>query len=130
MVSINLDTLEVIASAARRPVYLTKDQDVIQINGAKRSIGDVEPLIRKRAFVNETYQLHRGDTIYMYSDGYSDQFGGPEGDKMKNSKVKRFLRAIHDDDIDEQSLTIQELFTQWKGDYPQTDDVLFIGIKL
>lgn len=130
MVSINLDTLEVIASAARRPVYLTKDQDVIQINGAKRSIGDVEPLIRKRAFVNETYQLHRGDTIYMYSDGYSDQFGGPKGDKMKNSKVKRFLRAIHDDDIDEQSLTIQELFTQWKGNYPQTDDVLFIGIKL
>lgn len=130
LVSINLETLEVITSAARRPIIITKDQEIISIPGTKRSIGDVERLIRKRSFTNERIQLHRGDNIYMFSDGYSDQFGGPEGDKLKTSKVKRFLRAIHDDDIDEQSLTIQELFTQWKGDYPQIDDVLFIGIKL
>lgn len=130
IVSINLETCEVEVSSARRPVIITKDQEVLTFNGTKRSIGDVEPLIRKRKFESEKYQLHRGDSIYMYSDGYSDQFGGADGDKMKNSKVKRFIRAIHDDDIDEQSLTIQELFTQWKGDYPQTDDVLFIGLKL
>ncbi|MDO4462814.1 MAG: SpoIIE family protein phosphatase [Bacteroidia bacterium] len=130
LVSINLKTLEVITSAARRPIIITRDQEIISVAGTKRSIGDVERLIRKRQFVNERFQLHRGDGIYMFSDGYTDQFGGPEGDKLKVSKVKRFLRAIHDDDIDEQCLTIQELFTQWKGDYPQIDDVLFIGIKL
>lgn len=130
LVSINTETCEVTVSAARRPIIITKDQEVITYSGTKRSIGDVEPMIRKRKFENAVYQLHRGDTIYMYSDGYSDQFGGADGDKMKNSKIMRFVRAIHDDDIDEQSLTIQELFTQWKGDYPQTDDVLFIGLKL
>ncbi|MCF0190030.1 MAG: SpoIIE family protein phosphatase [Marinilabiliaceae bacterium] len=130
LVSINLKTLNLTASAARRPVIIIKDQEIITMRGQKRSIGDADEIVRCRKFVDETYQLHRGDTIYLFSDGYSDQFGGPEGEKMKSTKIKRFLRAIHNDDMDEQCLTVQELFTQWKGDYPQTDDVLFIGIKL
>lgn len=130
IVSINLKTKKVVSSAARRPIIIIKDQDILHIQGTKRSIGDTEDILRSRNFTDTETQLHTNDVIYMYTDGYSDQFGGSDGAKMKNTKIKKFLRAIHDDDMDEQSLTVQELFTQWKGDYPQTDDVLFIGIKL
>ena len=64
----------------------------------------------------------------MYSDGYSDQFGGRNGEKLKNSMVERFLSKICQDDMDQQSLAIQEMFVQWKGDFPQTDDVTFVGL--
>ena len=84
----------------------------------------------ERQFTNTETQLHTGDTIYMYTDGYSDQFGGSNCKKMKSNKIKKFLRALHDDDMEEQCLAVQELFTQWKGDNPQTDDVLFIGLKI
>lgn len=130
IVSINLKTKLIRASSARRPVIVIKDQDIITIQGVRRSVGDTEEVFRMRQFVDTEVQLHSGDTIYMYSDGYSDQFGGNDGAKLKNNKVKKFLRAIHDDDMDEQSLTMQELFMQWKGDYPQTDDVLFMGLRL
>lgn len=130
LVSINLVTHEVISSAARRPLIMIRDQEIITIKGTKRSVGDVEPVIRERKFENTHTQLHENDAIYMYTDGYSDQFGGQEGEKMKDTKIKRFLRAIHDEDMDEQCLTVQELFTQWKADNPQIDDVLFIGIKI
>lgn len=130
LLSINLRTKSIRACSARRPIVVIKDQDIITILGIKRSIGDTEPIFRERAFVDTELQLHSGDCIYMYSDGYSDQFGGNDGAKLKNTKVKKFLRAIHDDDMDEQSLTMQELFMQWKGYYPQTDDVLFMGLRL
>lgn len=130
IVSINLNTYETTIGAARRPVIVIKDNDILTIKGTKRSIGDTEPIIRERKFTDTTIKLHKDDVIYMYTDGYNDQFGGQDGGKMKNQKIKKFLRAIHDDDMDEQCLTVQELFTQWKSDYPQTDDVLFIGIKL
>lgn len=130
IVSINLKTKMVISSAARRPIIMIKDQEIINIKGSRRSIGDTEQVIAQRPFVDTATQLHTGDTIYMYTDGYSDQFGGSNCKKMKSNKIKKFLRTLHDDDMEEQCLTVQELFTQWKGDNPQTDDVLFIGLKI
>lgn len=129
-ISLNVKTKELRVSSAKRPVIVIRDQEMIQVNGTKRSIGDTEPIIHDRPFTDTTIQLHTNDNIYMYSDGYSDQFGGKDGSKMKNNKIKGFLRAIHDDDMDEQGLTMQDFFTQWKGDQPQTDDVLFMGIKV
>ena len=130
VVSINLKDKSVKISSAKRPVIVIRDQEMIQVTGTKRSIGDTEPIIHNRSFTDTEIQLHTNDVIYMYSDGYSDQFGGKDGSKMKNSKIKGFLRAIHDNDMDEQGLTMQDFFTQWKGDHPQTDDVLFMGIKI
>ena len=130
IVSIDLNSKLVLSSAAKRPIIMIKDQDILQIKGTRRSIGDTEKAITERQFTNTETQLHTGDTIYMYTDGYSDQFGGSNCKKMKSNKIKKFLRAQHDDDMEEQCLAVQELFTQWKGDNPQTDDVLFIGLKI
>lgn len=130
LVAINVETKRVRVSAARRPIIIIRDQNIVTFSGTRRSIGDVDELLCERKFVTEEFKMHADDCIYMYSDGYNDQIGGKDGVKLNHAKIKHFIRAIHDDDMDEQGLTIQELFTQWKADYPQVDDVLFIGIKL
>lgn len=130
LVAINVKTKYVRVSAARRPIIIIRDQNIVTFSGTRRSIGDVDALLCERKFVTEEFKMHEDDCIYMYSDGYNDQIGGKDGVKLNHAKIKHFIRAIHDDDMDEQGLTIQELFTQWKADYPQVDDVLFIGIKL
>ena len=116
-------------AAARRPIVFFQGNTLHTVRGTKRSVGDLDPKLRKRKFETTTAQLQPGDLFYMYTDGYSDQFGGQNGEKMKNSRIERFLESIHRDSMDEQNLTIQEIFVQWKGDLPQTDDVLFVGIK-
>lgn len=117
-------------AAARRPVIVVRNGELTTLRGTKRSIGDLDPSLRERQFETSNIQLSTGDLFYLYTDGYSDQFGGPNGEKMKNSRIERFLSAVHDDSMDEQNLTIQEFFMQWKGDYPQTDDVLFVGVRV
>ncbi len=128
--SINLNTKLVTVAGARRPVIIFKNHEQIVVRGTKRSIGDTDPIIHSRFFIDTEIQLSKGDVIYMFSDGYSDQIGGEKNEKMTVKRVERMLNTIHDDDMDEQNITMQELFTQWKGDYPQIDDVLFIGIKI
>lgn len=127
---IDTDTKLTMVASARRPVFIMRDETMIEITGTRRSIGETEPEFRQRQFENETYQLHADDSIYMYTDGYSDQFGGMNSEKLKKGRIKKLIRSMHNDDIDAQGLTIQELFVQWKGDMPQTDDVLFMGIRL
>lgn len=117
-------------AAARRPIVFFQGNTIHTVRGTKRSVGDLDPKLRKRKFETTTAQLQPGDLVYMYTDGYSDQFGGQNGEKMKNSRIEKFLESIHGDSMDEQNLTIQEIFVQWKGDLPQTDDVLFVGIKV
>lgn len=130
LVALDLAAHTVRVASARRPVVLVKDGVLSTIKGTRRSIGDLEPIVRRRQFETTELQLRKGDKIYMYTDGYSDQFGGQSGEKLKNSMVERFLSKICDDDMDQQSLSIQEMFVQWKGDFPQTDDVTFVGLSV
>ena len=127
---LNVVTHDVQFAAARRPIIIIHNGIQTTIRGTRRSIGDTEPVIRCRPFETTRMKLRKYDKIYMYTDGYSDQFGGLNGEKLKNTKIEHLLSSICDDDMDQQSLTIQEAFTQWKGDYPQNDDVTFIGISV
>lgn len=130
IISLNTKTKVLNVAAAKRPVIVIRDQEMIEVKGTKRSIGELEAIIHERKFEDTEIQLHTNDTIYMFSDGYSDQFGGQNNSRLNLKNIKRFLRATHNDDMDEQCLTMQDFFTQWKGDYPQTDDVIFIGIMV
>jgi len=130
VLSLNTKTKVATISSARRPVIVIKDQEMVEIKGVRRSIGETDSEIKRKTFEDTTIQLHSNDTIYMFSDGYTDQFGGQNNSRLNINNTKRFLRAIHNDDMDEQGLTMQEFFTQWKGDFPQTDDVLFMGIMI
>ena len=83
-----------------------------------------------KEFIDQEFKLKKGDIVYMFSDGYPDQFGGPLGRKFKMVRLKNLLRDIHDKPMDEQYNYIKSNFFLWKEDLDQVDDVLFMGVKI
>lgn len=74
--------------------------------------------------------LYKGDTIYIFTDGFQDQFGGEKGKKFKTSRLKELLLSIQKSSMDEQRKLIHERFISWKGKLEQVDDVCIIGIRI
>jgi serine phosphatase RsbU (regulator of sigma subunit) len=81
-------------------------------------------------FQQQEMVLQKGDMIYLSSDGYYSQFGGPRNTLMKTSGYKRILRSFQGFDIPHQRQIIEENFFAWKGNVIQTDDVLVIGLQV
>ncbi|MCB0401305.1 MAG: SpoIIE family protein phosphatase, partial [Flavobacteriales bacterium] len=71
-----------------------------------------------------------GDTIYIFSDGYADQFGGENGKKMKTVNFKKLLLSVQGESMEKQRQLINEAFENWKGSLDQLDDVCIIGVRL
>jgi serine phosphatase RsbU (regulator of sigma subunit) len=82
-----------------------------------------------RPFTGHEINLKSGDTVYLFSDGYADQFGGPRGKKYKYQPFKKLLVSISQKKMQEQELLLEREFEQWKGDLDQIDDVVVIGLK-
>ena len=115
-------------ASAMRPIIIYRNGEEMYIKGSKSSIGgEVE---EKKVFENQGFQLNPGDIIYMFSDGYTDQFGGPLGKKFKMVRLKNLLSDIHDKPMTEQYNYVKSNFELWKNDNDQVDDVLFMGIKI
>lgn len=128
-----IDTLnfKFTVSSAMRPVIIYSGDEQIYVKGSRSSVGgqlDEDRTIKD--FYDQEFQLKQGDIIYMFSDGYPDQFGGPLGRKFKMVRLRNLLRDIHDKPMDEQYNYIKSNFFLWKEDMDQVDDVLFMGIKL
>ncbi len=107
----------------------TKDLGKLkEIKATRRPIGKSD---RKIPFENHVIQLEKGDTIYLFSDGFPDQFGGERGKKYMYKSFKRFLLTIQDLPIQQQEQAIKEEFIRWiKEEYEQIDDVCVMGIKV
>ncbi len=128
---VDMKSYKFIVSSAMRPVIIYSGEEQIYVKGSRSSIGgqlDEERLDKE--FIDQEFQLKKGDIIYMFSDGYPDQFGGPLGRKFKMVRLKNLLRDIHDKSMDEQYNYVKSNFYLWKEDLEQVDDVLFMGIKL
>jgi ligand-binding sensor domain-containing protein/serine phosphatase RsbU (regulator of sigma subunit) len=118
-------------SSAMRPVIIYSGEEQIYVKGSRSSIGGQLDEDRvEKDFIDQVFQLKKGDIIYMFSDGYPDQFGGPLGRKFKMVRLKNLLRDIHDKPMDEQYNYIKSNFFLWKEDLEQVDDVLFMGIRI
>ena len=74
--------------------------------------------------------VSKGDSIYLYTDGYADQFGGPKGKKFKYKPLNDLLTSINQSSLDKQKEVLESTFTSWQGDLEQVDDVLVVGIKV
>jgi len=81
-------------------------------------------------FSTHEIELQKGDCIYMFSDGYADQFGGPNERKFKYKQFKQLLMQNVDKSMDEQKHILNSKFEEWKGDIEQIDDVVVLGIKI
>ncbi|MBN1144244.1 MAG: SpoIIE family protein phosphatase [Bacteroidales bacterium] len=126
---IDLKTHYVRYASAMRPMIIYRNGEEYFVKGSRNSVGghyDREDNL----FEDEGLQLSKGDIIYMFSDGYSDQFGGPMGKKFKMVRLKNLLQDIHQKPMEEQYTHVKNTFNLWKENYDQVDDVLFMGIKI
>ena len=124
---INLTDYSVDWAGANNPIYYFKNNELNVIKADKQPIGYVE---NSSPFTNHTIQLNKGDSIYLFTDGYADQFGGPKGKKFKYSQLKEKIIGIQNSPMKEQKQVLEKVFNEWKGDLEQIDDVCIIGVKL
>lgn len=101
--------------------------DGIEQKADKQAIGYSEEL---EPFTTHVIELEKGDTIYTFSDGYPDQFGGPKNKKFKSANFKKMLISLYDEPMDKQKEVIDAEFQKWRGDYEQVDDVCVIGVRV
>ena len=80
-------------------------------------------------FSLKTFKIKEGDIIYLFTDGYMDQFGGPENKKIMSKKFRELLIKFHDLPLETQKTKLEEYLYMWKGDTKQTDDILVVGIR-
>ena len=126
---IDMKTGKLRVSSAMRPMIIYKGGEQIYVRGSRSSVGGQYEKEEKVFEINE-FQLSKGDKIYMFSDGYPDQFGGPLGKKFKMVRLKNMLRDIHEKPMEEQYNYIKNNFEIWKEETEQVDDVLFMGIQI
>jgi serine phosphatase RsbU (regulator of sigma subunit)/Tfp pilus assembly protein PilF len=84
----------------------------------------------EKPFTTRTIDLQKGDSIYIFTDGYHDQFGGDKGKKFKAAKLKELLLSIQDKGLLEQKQIIENMFDKWRGNLEQVDDVCVIGVRI
>jgi serine phosphatase RsbU (regulator of sigma subunit) len=122
------ETLELQYSGANRPCWIIKkDKKIITLNPDKQPIGYSEKSDR---FNQRTIQLEKGDMLYLFTDGYIDQFGGPKGKKIKKRLFREKLLSIHNNKIKKQEEILETMFNHWRGDLEQVDDILVLGIRI
>jgi len=114
-------------SGAFRPLYTIRNNELIEIKGDFMPIGIHEG--EKKLFFNNELEVHKNDIIYMFSDGYVDQIGGPEKKTFRSLKFKELLLEIHDLPVHDQKNILEEKLNEWKRDMDQIDDILVMGIK-
>jgi serine phosphatase RsbU (regulator of sigma subunit) len=115
-------------SGAYNNLYLIRNGELLEFQADRMPIGIHD--LSAKSFASQDIPYLTGDIIYMISDGYADQFGGPNSKKFKYSALKELLLKIHMLPLKEQKKKLESNFFKWKGDNPQTDDVLIMGMKL
>jgi serine phosphatase RsbU (regulator of sigma subunit)/Tfp pilus assembly protein PilF len=126
---INDDFIRMQWSGANNPLWIIrKESEIIEeIKGDKQPIGkhdDAKP------FKTHIIHLQKGDTFYLFTDGYQDQFGGEKGKKFKASQLKELLISIASYSMNEQKRILDDTIEKWKGNLEQVDDICIIGVRL
>lgn len=111
------------------PRELFYGNDLLEIRPDKLPIGSNTDGIAD-TFTNHSFQLQKHDLVYIYTDGYADQFGGPKGKKFKYNQLKDLLVSLADKPVEEHYAVLENTFNSWQGGQEQVDDVLVIGVRI
>lgn len=122
-------TNELRYASAMRPMIVYRNGEEIYVKGSRSSVGGHFSK-EDKDFEEGSIQLSKGDIIYMFSDGYTDQFGGPMGKKFKIVRLKNLLKDIYELPMEAQYNHVVNTFGLWKQNLAQVDDVLFMGIRI
>lgn len=115
-------------SGAHRPLIIVRNGTLMEYVGDKVSIGGDTP--DDFTFKQVVIQLEKGDCLYMFSDGFPDQFGGPRDKKFSYTRLKKLLMDIQTLPMEQQRQVLQGTFDNWQGANSQIDDVLVMGLKI
>jgi ligand-binding sensor domain-containing protein/serine phosphatase RsbU (regulator of sigma subunit) len=116
-------------AGAFNPFWMVRNGEFMEIKADKFPIGNLKKGENKK-FTNHSIPLQKGDTIYVFSDGFADQFGGPSGKKFKYSSFRTLLLENQHLSMEEQGQLLNKTIEGWKGDLEQVDDILVIGTRL
>jgi serine phosphatase RsbU (regulator of sigma subunit) len=115
-------------AGAYNPLFIMQSGELKEYKADRMPIGIHYGEIE--SFRNTEIKINKGDTVYLFSDGITDQFGGPDGSKYKKSSFKKLLSTIHALPLAEQKIIIESEFHKWKGNGDQIDDVTIIGVRI
>lgn len=145
LIKINSKTLQAEWAGANTPVWIVREtgekldtitlikqteENNYTLNEIKGDIQSISIMENMYPFTNHSFQLNKGDVVYLFSDGYTDQFGGKAGKKLMTSKFKQFLLGIQDESMENQLQKVENHFMNWKGQNEQVDDVCVFGFKI
>lgn len=128
LLSINRATKLVSFSGAVRPLVYIDDEGIKSIRSGMYSIGGIKDL-KSDPYPTHTIQPKGKATFYLFSDGYADQFGGPQGKKYKMKKLQELLHSMSAHPLSAQQDLVESEFNKWIGNHEQVDDVCVIGIR-
>jgi ligand-binding sensor domain-containing protein/serine phosphatase RsbU (regulator of sigma subunit) len=124
----NITTRQLVFSSAMRPVILVIDGVQHYVRGNRSSVGGES--VTEKFYDDQEYHLREGDMVYLFTDGYCDQFGGIGGKKMKISRLKTLVDELTLLNAADQQNHVKSFFFEWMGKHDQVDDVLFMGLRV
>ncbi len=116
-------------AGANNPLWIIRNgsAEVEEIKANKQPIGK---FIHHKPFTNHEVKVNKGDCLYVFTDGFADQFGGARGKKFKDKPFKDFLLSVSKEVMEVQGIRIEQKFLDWKGDFEQVDDICLIGMRI
>lgn len=127
VVSIDKKTQRTTFSGAYNSIYHFKEGELNEIKGQKFPVAAYPGM---KEFISTEFEIHPGDSIYMFSDGFQDQFGGERGKKIKKSRFFSKIEEVASKEMKHQKQELLQFFENWKGDYEQIDDILVLGFRI
>ncbi len=126
--ALDYDNMNVEFSGAYNPLYIIRKGEILITKGDKFAIGSFDP--GSKNYETHNIPIKKGDLLYVFSDGYADQFGGLKGKKFMYRQFRDTLLSIKDMPMDEQKQVLDQKIETWKGSYEQVDDILIIGVHI
>lgn len=124
---INLKTMILEYSGANNPVYVVSNNKFQSLPSSRQPIGEYP---NRKSFDSIELQLKSGDQVYLFSDGYADQFGGPAGKKFRTQTFRELIKTAANLPMNEQRILLEKSFNDWRDDLDQVDDVCVLGIRV
>ena len=128
LISFNPKTREMTFSGANNPLYVVSNGEFKIIKGDKLAIGSFKP--GKEEYTQHSVELKTNDMVYLFSDGYPDQFGGQKGKKLMYKQFRNILLDISTLPLEKQKQELHDRLQKWKSDQEQVDDILVIGFRV
>jgi len=114
-------------AGANNPLYIVNGKEIKEIKADRQPVAFSD---FSKPFTNHSVQIEESNCLYMFSDGYVDQFGGAKGKKFKTKRYKELLLSFHKEDMEVQKSQLDNTFESWRGDIEQIDDVCVVGLRL